>query len=114
MSQAKQGKMEEMTPGQAATLARNEQVIDTATDNLEELEEELNNSIAETLKGKKRNNPETDITRYASARHYLNSNSWSRKEESLIGRFKEKKKGMSALSYIHDVNLWIQEATEGG
>ena len=55
--------MEEMTPGQAATLARNEQVIDTATDNLEELEEELNNSIAETLKGRKRNNPEANVTR---------------------------------------------------
>lgn len=52
MVQAKQGKMEEMTPGQAATLARNEQVIDTATDDLEELEEELNNSIAESLKSK--------------------------------------------------------------
>lgn len=64
MIQAKQGKMEEMTPGQAATLARNEQVIDTATDNLEELEEELNNSIAETLKGRKRNNPEANATRY--------------------------------------------------
>ena len=61
--QAKQGKMEEMTPGQAATLARNEQVIDTATDNLEELEEELNSSIAETLKGKKRKNPEPTATK---------------------------------------------------
>lgn len=61
--QAKQGKMEEMTPGQAATLARNEQVIDQATDNLEELEEEMNSSIAETLKGKKRNNPETSASR---------------------------------------------------
>lgn len=44
--------MEEMTPGQAATLARNEQVIDAATDDLEELEEELNNSIADALKSK--------------------------------------------------------------
>lgn len=50
--QAKNTKMEELTPGQAATLARNEQVIEAATDELEELEEQLNNSIAQSLKSK--------------------------------------------------------------
>ena len=83
MLQAKQGKMEEMTPGQASTLARNEQVIDTATDNLEELEEELNSSIAETLKGKKRNKPETHTTRHVSASYGLDSTPESKNEESL-------------------------------
>lgn len=45
--------MEELTAGQAQTLARNEQVIDTSTDELEDLEEQLNSSIAESLRGKK-------------------------------------------------------------
>lgn len=45
--------MEELSAGQAQTLARNEQVIDQSTDDLEDLEEQINNSIAESLKGKK-------------------------------------------------------------
>ena len=45
--------MEELTSGQAQTMARNEQVIDSSTDDLEDLEEQLNESIAESLRGKK-------------------------------------------------------------
>ena len=45
--------MEEMTAGQAATLSRNEQVIDAATEEMEDLEDELNSSIAESLRGKR-------------------------------------------------------------
>lgn len=62
-----------MTPGQAATLARNEQVIDSATDDLEELEEELNNSIAETLKGKK-GTAEATVSRSTTYRSALRKN----------------------------------------
>jgi hypothetical protein len=51
--QAKQGKMEEMTAGQATTMSRNEQVIDSATEEMEDLEEELNGSIAASLRGKR-------------------------------------------------------------
>jgi len=52
--QAKQGKMEEMTAGQATTLSRNEQVIDAATQEMEDLEDDLNASIAQSLRGKRK------------------------------------------------------------
>ena len=45
--------MEDLTAGQAAQLARNEQVIDKAEEEFEDLEELLNDSIAESLRGKK-------------------------------------------------------------
>lgn len=44
--------MEDLSTGQAAVLARNEQVIDKATEELEDLEELINESIAASLKGK--------------------------------------------------------------
>ena len=50
--QAKQTSMEDLTAGQAAQLARNEQVIDKAEEEFEDLEELLNDSIAESLRGK--------------------------------------------------------------
>ena len=53
--------MEELSAGQAQTLARNERVIDSSTDDLEDLEEQLNNSIAESLKGKKNKLETADI-----------------------------------------------------
>ena len=46
--------MEELTAGQAAVLAHNEQAVDKATEDMEDLEEMLNESIADTLRGKKR------------------------------------------------------------
>ncbi len=52
-AQAKQGKMDELTPGQAAQLARNEEVIDRTAEELEELEEALSESVAESLRGRR-------------------------------------------------------------
>ena len=51
--QAKQTAMEELTQGQATTLARNEQVIDRSAEEAEDLEEMLNESIADSLRGAK-------------------------------------------------------------
>lgn len=51
--QAKQTAMEELTAGQAAVLVRNEQDIDRTTEELEDLEETLNESIADSLRGAK-------------------------------------------------------------
>ncbi len=45
--------MEELTAGQAAVLVRNEQDIDRTTEELEDLEETLNESIADSLRGAK-------------------------------------------------------------
>ena len=53
LMQAKQTSMEDLTAGQAAQLARNEQIIDKATEEHEDLEEVLNDSIAASLKGKR-------------------------------------------------------------
>ncbi|CAL8465521.1 g5057 [Coccomyxa elongata] len=50
---AKQTAMEELTAGQAAVLVRNEQDIDRTTEELEDLEETLNESIADSLRGAK-------------------------------------------------------------
>ncbi|KAK9833306.1 hypothetical protein WJX81_005069 [Elliptochloris bilobata] len=50
---AKQGKMDELSAGQASTLARNEAAIDKATEELEELEEALCESIAESIRGRR-------------------------------------------------------------
>lgn len=49
--QAKQTAMEELTAGQAAVLVRNEQDIDRTTEELEELEDTLNESIADSMRG---------------------------------------------------------------
>jgi hypothetical protein len=46
--------MEELTPGQAAVLVRNEQVIDRAKEEAEDLEEMLAESIADSIRGRKR------------------------------------------------------------
>jgi hypothetical protein len=45
--------MDELTPGQAAQLARNEEVIDRTAEELEELEEALSESVAESLRGRR-------------------------------------------------------------
>ena len=45
--------MEELTAGQAAVLVRNEQDIDRSTEELDDLEETLNESIADSLRGAK-------------------------------------------------------------
>lgn len=45
--------MEELTQGQAMTLVRNEQVIDRSAEEAEDLEEKLNESIADSLRGAK-------------------------------------------------------------
>lgn len=62
--------MEDLTAGQAAQLARNEQIIDKASEEFEDLEEMLNESIAESLRGK-RGKLEAEASkkrRYRSAR----------------------------------------------
>lgn len=51
--QAKQKAMEDLTPGQAAVLARNEQEIEKAMEELEDFEEMLNESIADSIRGKR-------------------------------------------------------------
>ena len=51
--QAKQKAMEELTQGQAMTLVRNEQVIDRSAEEAEDLEEMLNESIADSMRGAK-------------------------------------------------------------
>ena len=48
--QAKQTAMEEMTQGQAATLVRNEQIIDQAAEEMDDLEEMLNESISDSMR----------------------------------------------------------------
>jgi hypothetical protein len=50
----KQGAMEELTPGQAAVLVRNEQEIDRSKEELEDLEEALCESIGDSIRGRKR------------------------------------------------------------
>lgn len=52
--QAKQGAMEELTPGQAAVLVRNEQEIDRSKEELEDLEEALAESVGDSIRGRKR------------------------------------------------------------
>ena len=52
-AQAKQKAMEELTQGQAMTLVRNEQVIDRSAEEAEDLEEMLNESIVDSLRGAK-------------------------------------------------------------
>jgi hypothetical protein len=42
-----------MTPGQAAVLVRNEQEIERAAEELEDLEEMLSESLADSVRGKK-------------------------------------------------------------
>ncbi|KAK9810824.1 hypothetical protein WJX73_010298 [Symbiochloris irregularis] len=49
----KQKAMEELTPGQAAVLARNEQQIDKVTEEMEDLEEVLTDSIGDSIRGKR-------------------------------------------------------------
>ena len=51
--QAKQTAMEEMTQGQAATLVRNEQIIDQAAEEMDDLEEMLNESISDSMRSTK-------------------------------------------------------------
>ena len=51
--QTKQKAMEELTPGQAAVMARNEQQIDKVTEEMEDLEEVLTDSIADSIRGKR-------------------------------------------------------------
>lgn len=45
--------MEELTPGQASVLVRNEQAVDKAAEELEELEEALCESISESIRGRR-------------------------------------------------------------
>ena len=45
--------MEEMTQGQAATLVRNEQIIDQAAEEMDDLEEMLNESISDSMRSTK-------------------------------------------------------------
>ena len=52
-AQAKQGKMDELTAGQASTLARNEAAVDKATEELDDLEEALCESIAESIRSRR-------------------------------------------------------------
>ena len=52
--QAKQTQYEEMSAGQASTMARNETEIDRSTEEMEDLEETLNESIAESIKSRQR------------------------------------------------------------
>jgi hypothetical protein len=52
--QAKQTQMEELSAGQASTLARNEAEIDKANEQIEELEETLSDSVADAMKGRQR------------------------------------------------------------
>ncbi|KAK9842408.1 hypothetical protein WJX84_012265 [Apatococcus fuscideae] len=51
---AKQTQYEEMSAGQASTMARNETEIDRSTEEMEDLEETLNESIAESIKSRQR------------------------------------------------------------
>lgn len=53
MPQAKQKAMEELTAGQAAVMARNEQQIDKVNEEMEDLEEVLTDSIADSIRGKR-------------------------------------------------------------
>ena len=45
--------MDELSAGQASTLARNEAVVDRSLEELEELEEALCESIAESIRGRR-------------------------------------------------------------
>lgn len=51
--QTKQKAMEELTAGQAGTLARNEQVMDKTAEEIEDLEEVLTESITDSIRGKR-------------------------------------------------------------
>ena len=53
LAQAKQKAMEELTAGQAAVLARNEQQIEKVSEEMEDLEEMLTESIADSIRGKR-------------------------------------------------------------
>lgn len=50
---AKQSDAQELTSGQASTMARNEQVIDTVTEEVDDLDEVLNESILDSIVGKR-------------------------------------------------------------
>lgn len=52
--QAKQTSYEELSAGQASQMARNETEIDRATEEMEDLEETLNESIAESIRSRQR------------------------------------------------------------
>ena len=52
--QAKQTSYEELSAGQASQMARNETEIDRSTEEMEDLEETLNESIAESIKSRQR------------------------------------------------------------
>lgn len=56
-AQAKQAQLEELTPGQAATLARNEAEIDRANEQLEDLEENLADSVADAVRARQAKAP---------------------------------------------------------
>ncbi|DBB07161.1 TPA: hypothetical protein ACH3X1_011731 [Trebouxia sp. C0004] len=51
---AKQSDAQELTSGQASTMARNEQVIDTLTEEVDDLDEVLNESILDSIVGKRK------------------------------------------------------------
>lgn len=53
MCQAKQKAMEELTPGQAAVMARNEQQMEKVAEEMEDLEEVLTDSISDSIRGKR-------------------------------------------------------------
>jgi hypothetical protein len=67
--QAKQTQMEELTAGQASTLARNEAEIDKANEQIEELEETLADSVADAMKGRQRREEPTKKRKCVSERH---------------------------------------------
>ena len=52
--QAKQTCYEELSAGQASQMARNETEIDRSTEEMEDLEETLNESIAESIRSRQR------------------------------------------------------------
>lgn len=52
--QAKVTGYDQMTAGQAATVARNETEVDRCKEELEDLEETLNESIADAIRGRAR------------------------------------------------------------
>ena len=51
--QAKQTAMEELTQGQAMTMVRNQQIIDKSAEEMDDLEEMLNESIADSMRSAK-------------------------------------------------------------
>ena len=90
-AQAKQKAMEELTPGQAAVLARNEQQIEKVSEEMEDLEEVLTDSIADSIRGK-RQKAEADAgpalkrrsACYPSAHRFQNTKMIGQKSYSLF------------------------------